>query len=261
MKNIDIKNKNIKEFFVKNNVKYVIFDMDRTLVDTGPYFDKKMYKAMLKVVKKIYPNKSLSKQLEITSQIRSISNNIFLKKPIPTPVDQLSFQAFEKYFSDNKEEHDKKEILKSLKNSFKNFYNISPSVFPYTVKTLNQIKNAGIKMGVYSHAQLEWTKKKVDKIKKAYKRKYDEDIDLPFFTTDINDSKDCDGWEKAGKYLNFDINKTLVIGDSLTSDIYPAIDAGYKCLIYLVYDKGIPVIEKEARVYITQNLGTIFNTL
>lgn len=261
MKKKDTQNLKIKQFFAKNNIKYIIFDMDRTLVDTGPYFNKRMYKAMLKVIKNIYPNKSISKQMEITSQIRSISNDIFLKNPIPTPVDQLSYQAFEIYFSDNKKDYDKEEILKSLKLSFKNFYNISPSLFPYTVKTLNQIKNAGIKMGVYSHAQQQWTEKKIEKIKNAYKRKYDKDLDLPFYTTDIKDSKDCDGWKKAGKYLKFDIDRTLVVGDSLTSDIYPAIDAGYRCLVYLVYDKGIPKIEKEARVYITQNIGTMFDNL
>lgn len=176
-------------------------------------------------------------------------------------VEQLTLEAIETYLKENSIPYKKESIEKSLKQSLKNFYNISPTLYPYTLKTLNQIKNAGIKMGVYSHAQKQWTEIKIEKIKKSYKRKYDKDIDLPFYTTDINDLKDCDGWKKAGKYLKFDINRTLVIGNSLTSDIYPAIDAGYRCLIYLVYDKGIPVIEKEARVYITQNLGTIFEEL
>ncbi len=48
-------------------------------------------------------------------------------------------------------------------------------------------------MGVYSHAQESWTKKKIEKIQKAFKNKYKQDLDLPFYTTDINDLKDSIG--------------------------------------------------------------------
>lgn len=257
----DLHNSKVKEFFSQNDIKYVLFDMDRTLVDTGPYFRKRMFKAILKIVKRIYSKESIDKQIDITSQIQNISTEIFLKDKRPRIVNELTLIAIEKYFNDKKVKYNKIEIENSLEKSFKNFYNLSPSLFPYTVKTLKQIKNSNIKMGVYSHAQYQWTEKKVDKIKNQFRKKYKGDLDLPFYTTDINDLKDSIGWKKAGKHLGFDIEKTLVVGDSLTSDIYPAIDAGYKCLIYLTHSNPIPKIEKNAKVYITTNIGTIFYEL
>lgn len=254
-----MKTKEIKNFFSQNNIESVLFDMDRTLVDTGSYFRKKMYKAILKIVKEIYENETLIKQTEITIEIQKISTDLYFKNLAPMLVDESTLQAIEKYFSNNNIKYNKKEIYKSLKDFYKNFYNISPSVFPYTVKTLKQINDIGVKMGVYSHAQKSWTKKKIEKIQKAFKNKYKQDLDLPFYTTDINDLKDSIGWKKAGIYHKFDINKTLVVGDSLTSDIYPAIDAGYRCLIYLAHSSPIPKIERKAKVYITENVGTIFD--
>lgn len=254
----DIQKSKVKEFFSQNDIKYVLFDMDRTLVDTGPYFKKKMFKAVIKIVKTIYSNENIEKHFHITNDVLDISTEIYLKGQIPLPVEQLTLEAIEKYLDDNKVKYSKKEIEKSLKLSFKNFYSISPSVFPYTIKTLNLIKNAGVKMGVYSHAQQYWTKMKVEKIQKAFRKKYDKNLDLPFYTTDINDLKDSVGWKKASKHHKFEVKKTLVVGDSLTSDIYPAIDAGYRCLIYLAHSNPIPKIEKRARVYITENVGTIF---
>lgn len=253
-----MKTREIKNFFSQNNIESVLFDMDRTLVDTGPYFNKNIYKAILKIVKEIYENETLIKQSEITSEIRDISTEIFLKDKKPIVVNELTLIALETYLTNNKVKYNKKDIESSLKKSFENFYNLSPSVFPYTVKTLKQINDIGVKMGVYSHAQKSWTKKKIEKIQKAFKNKYGKNLDLPFFTTDIYDIKDSDGWKKAGKYHKFDINRTMVVGDSLTSDIYPAIDAGYKCLIYLAHSSSIPKIERSAKVYITENVGTIF---
>ncbi len=251
----------IKECFEKNSIKYVLFDMDRTLVDTGPYFQKRMFDTVLELVKKIFENRNLAEQKEITENILKISSDFYRKTYSPMLVDQLTLLAVEKYLSENKIGYHRDDIELFLKEQYKDFYNISPSLFPYTTDTLNQIDKLNIKMGVYSHAQDSWTKKKVDKIKQEYKEKYNRDLDLSFFTTDINDSKDSLGWKKAAKHLNFTINNTLVIGDSLTSDIYPAIDAGYKYIVYLHHSNPIPKIEGSADVYITENLGTIFHDI
>jgi len=252
---------NVKKYFQERSIKYVLFDMDRTLVDTGPYFRKRMFEAVLEIVKKEFKNKRLKEQEDITEDILNISTSYYKKTYTPMLVDQLTLLALETYFSESSITYSKKEIESFLKIHFKNFYNLSPSLFPYTTETLYKINKTDIKMGVYSHAQYNWTEKKIEKIKKEYKQKYKEDLNLPFFTTGINDSKDALGWKKAAKQLSFTINNTLVIGDSLISDIYPAIEAGYTYLVYLHHSNPIPKIESNAQVYITQDLGTIFSDI
>ena len=249
---------NVKEYFEENNIQYVLFDMDRTLVDTGPYFNKRMFKAVLYIVKDIYKNKTLTKQKEITQDILNISTDYYRKTYTPMLVDQLTLLAIETYLQQKNVAFNKEIIESSLKKYYKNFYSSSPSLFPYTTKTLNQFVKLDAKMGVYSHAQDTWTSKKVEKIKQEYKKEYNTDLILPFYTTDINDSKDSFGWRKAAKHLDFTIEQTLVVGDSLTSDIKPAIDAGFKYLIYLFHSNEIPKIETTANVYSTKNIGTIF---
>lgn len=77
MKNNDIQNIKIKQFFAKNNIKYVLFDMDSTLVDTTPYFTKKMSKAILKIIKIFLEKKSDRKQITILNEIRALSTEIY----------------------------------------------------------------------------------------------------------------------------------------------------------------------------------------
>lgn len=249
--------KNIKKYFKENSIKYVLFDMDRTLVDTGPYFNKRMSKAVLEIVKDIFKNKTLTRQKEITQNILDISTNLYKETHTPMLVNKLTLFAIETYLSKENINYNKKDIESFLKKHYKDFYDFSPSLFPYTVKTLNQIKKLNVNIGVYSHAQYQWTKRKIDRIKKEYKQTYNSDLNLSFYTTDINDSKDSTGWEKAAQHLKFPIKNTLVVGDSLTSDIYPAIDAGFKYLVYLFHSNEVPKIETDAHVFLTKNVGTI----
>ena len=62
-------------------------------------------------------------------------------------------------------------------------------------------------------------------------------------------------------YLLKDIKNTLVIRDSLTSDIYPAIQAGYGYVIYLRHNNKKESIKtnKSTKVYQTKDLGSIFS--
>ncbi len=72
--------------------------MDRTLVDTGSYFRKKMYKAILKIVKQIYKKENLNKQTEITIEIQKISTDLYFKNLAPMLVDESTLQAIENIF-------------------------------------------------------------------------------------------------------------------------------------------------------------------
>jgi len=254
-------NREIKKLFRDNTITFVLFDMDRTLVDTHTYFQEEMTNSILHTVSKIFPTKPLKKQLKITKEIVDIANKIYEQQKYPILVDTLSKLALSQYIKENKVKINKKEVYKVLKSSYKEFYLTSPQPFPYTIEAIHKIKTFNIPIGVYSHAQKQWTNVKVEKIRNEYLKKYGEDIKIPFFTTNITDLKDKDGWIKAGKYHKTDPIRTLVVGDSLTADIYAAIDAGYKYLVYLSHtNKSVEVEQRaHAKIFVTKNLSTVFN--
>ncbi len=254
-------NREIKKLFRDNTITFVLFDMDRTLVDTHTYFQEEMTNSILHTVSKIFPTKPLKKQLKITKEIVDIANKIYEQQKYPILVDTLSKLALSQYIKENKVKINKKEVYKVLKSSYKEFYLTSPQPFPYTIEAIHKIKTFNIPIGVYSHAQKQWTNVKVEKIRNEYFKKYGEDIKIPFFTTNITDLKDKEGWINAGKYHKTDPKRTLVVGDSLTADIYAAIDAGYKYLVYLSHtNKSVEVEQRaHAKIFVTKNLATVFN--
>ena len=253
-------NRKIKKLFKDNIITFVLFDMDRTLVDTHTYFQEEMTNSILHTVSKIFPAKPLKKQLKITKEIVDIANKIYEQQKYPILVDTLSKLALSQYIKEKKVKINKKEVFKVLKSSYKEFYLTSPLPYPYTIDALHKITEFNIPIGIYSHAQDEWTRIKVEKIRDDYFKKYKEDIKIPFFTTAITNLKDKEGWIKAGKYHNTNPQKTLIVGDSLTADIYAAIDAGYKYLVYLSHSNKPVRIEKrgDAKIFVTKNLKTIF---
>lgn len=251
---------NIEQIINNKTIKFVLFDMDRTLVDTATYFDEEMTNAIINIVAKIYPDFPLKKQIKVTKEILKLANEIFQRDKTPTLVDSLTLDALVQYFKKKNTTIKKTEMSKSLKSLYKEFYITSPLTFPYTVKTLHKFNRLGIKMGVYSHAQKGWTKIKVANIKKEYLNRFQMNLKLPFFTTKITDSKDKLGWMNAGKHFKIDFKNTLVVGDSLSSDIFPAIEAGYGYILYLNHNKkGEIPTNKVSKVYQTKNLGSIFS--
>jgi len=254
-------NREIKKLFKSSIITFVLFDMDRTLVDTHTYFQEEMTNSILHTVSKIFPAKPLKKQLKITKEIVDIANKIYEQQRYPILVDTLSELALSQYIKEKKVKINKKKVYKELKSSYKDFYLTSPQPFPYTIEAIHKIKSFNIPIGVYSHAQNEWTRIKVDRIRNEYLKRYGEGIKIPFFTTDITDLKDKEGWIKAGKYHKINPKRTLVVGDSLTADIYAAIDAGYKYAVYLTHTNKYVEVEQRAhaKIFVTKNLSTVFN--
>lgn len=250
----------IKEFFSKNELQNVLFDMDNTLTDTSVYYRENMTKAIHLIIK---TNLDISedKQNEKVNEIYSFARETFLKNGQPMLVSMLTEEVVVEYFKRNAIQFEKEKIDEIIEDSYKNFYNISPLLFPSTLDTLHLVNTLGIKMGVYSHAQHDWTEIKIENIKKQYREKYRQEIVLPFFTTDIENLKDTQGWRSAGEYHDFEFNNTLVVGDSLTSDIYPAIEAGFQNLIYLSHGRTVPELETNSKVYITEDISNLFSFL
>ncbi len=250
----------IKNFFKNNKIENVLFDMDNTLMDTDIYYQENMINTTQEVVE-ITLNIPEEKQVEMAKEIYSFARKIFIENGLPVLIDNRTKEVIEAYFKTYNILYDEEKISNHIKQSYKDFYKTAPLIFPSTLDKLHSINELGIKIGVYSHAQHDWTEIKIEKIKDEYKKKYNKEIVLPFFTTEITNLKDYQGWKKAGEYHSFILQNTLVVGDSLTSDIYPAIEAGYMHLIYLSHGREVPEFKTISKVYITNDISTLFSFL
>lgn len=246
----------LKKLLTSNKIEFVLFDMDSTLVDTKTYYKEEMANAIVRVVSDISPTLPLRKQLRITKEILKISHEIYTESNSPLLINTLTFEAIQKYYNSKSVELDTKKIFQKLSSIYEDFYISSPSLFPYTLNSIKKLHDLGINMGVYSHAQKIWTKIKVEKIKDEYFNKYGKKLNLKFFTTKIEDSKDKEGWSDAGEYFKLNFEKTLAVGDNLDFDIYSAIEAGYKYLVYLSHSsEKVPLKNsKNAKVFVIKNI-------
>jgi beta-phosphoglucomutase-like phosphatase (HAD superfamily) len=256
--------KKLREYFKKQGIDSVIFDMDSTLVDTDPYYIDKMIEISLMCVIELFPNESKEKHTKLTEEILLLSGEIHRRKDNPLLITDLSVQSFEEYMQKNGEDLTKERmnvIKRMIKEYFKDFYTNSPVIFPDTIKILNLVESVGIPIGIYSHAQVEWTKVKIEYIKREYRKRYKKEIELPFFTTDINEQKNNDGWVLAAKNLGFNLERSLVVGDNFKADIEAAISGGCKNLIHISDEKV--EIEKYPNICIlsSKDIGGIFNNL
>ncbi|HBB64719.1 hypothetical protein A3K02_01985 [candidate division WS6 bacterium RIFOXYD1_FULL_33_8] len=251
-----------KKFFLENNIHSVLFDMDSTLVDTSKYFKDEMVAASLLAVRAIPIKKSKYGQLQIAKEMYSHSVEIHRTLGYPLLVDVSTKLGIDKYIELNKIEFkEKKWVYEMIYDFFKDFYNVSPNIFPGTVEILHRINETGTPIGIYSHAQNEWTQKKVENIKSKYFEKYETDIELPYFTTSLENQKDSEGWKQASQYLSFNLENTLVVGDNFKADILPAINAGCKNLIHISSKSGAYDYKDVGNVHEAKNISEIFDNL
>lgn len=249
-----------KKFFLENNIKSVLFDMDSTLVDTNKYFRDEMVAASLIAVKALHYQESKYRQLQIAKNIYSLSVEIHRSLGYPLLVDVSTKLGIDRYVEENKMEFiEKSWVYRMINDFFSDFYTASPNVFPGTVGILHRIEQTGTPIGIYSHAQNGWTEKKIENIKSEYFKEYGTDINLPYFTTSLENKKDSEGWKQASQYLNFNLENTLVVGDNFKADILSAFGAGCKNLIHISsenYD-----YKDVGDVYRAKNISKIFDNL
>ena len=121
---------------------------------------------------------------------------------------------------------------------------MSPNPFESAYEIIRMLDKYNKKFVLCTHAQDDWTKVKVSLLGKEIEKQ------ISYLTVDINKKKGADSWKEATKLIDTDIQKTLVVGDNLEADIFPAIEAGCKYIIWMDrYEEGIP-----SDIYIPENM-------
>ena len=242
---------NRKSIFEKEFMKAVIFDLDDTLFLTQQYYTDEILDTSRKVIEMV--GKKEMKAEDILKKVIDIHNKF--QKPRLLNI-QIK-EAIEDLYGIKIE----KNIHKYIDNKIDTFYLNIPKLHPNSLKVLNMIRQRNIPMGIYSHAQKDWTKRKIEYIKNEYLKIYSKEINPLYYCTSINKSKDKNGWKQAFEIFNFIPKYTLVIGDNMTSDIIAAYSIGVRNLILIdggIYSNNGMLENKDGLKRIT-NIGEVLN--
>lgn len=237
------------------NIQAVIFDLDNTVFDTDPYFTDRKFKSFLEVTTHFPIENELPE--ETARKISSDVHRKFLErncKPLPVKVE------YERGLKDFYGENFHPKMSEIIHRYFDDFYHNSPEMYEESAKLFNFLYNyENTKFfAANSLAGREWTKIKID-----YMSSMCNIPDFPFYTTDINYPKDWVNPIRDAMLNGVNLESILVIGDSLESDIKPAIKLGVEHLIWIDWrgraTKEIPDLADTAEIIVVNNLSDIWD--
>ena len=215
--------------FEKEEIKSVIFDLDDTLFETGVYYRVNMLTMASFAAEMIGDNTP-----QIAEKIVQEGVDVHKKNARPVLLNELMKEALKGIYGENIPHQG--HIHNYLDHMVEEFYKGVPKLFPGTLPVLEMLDSMGIAIGIHSHAQTEWTERKVEYIKKCFFDTYQREINIQFHSTPIDGKKDSLGWSEAIQKFGFNPKTTLVVGDNLKDDILAAQEVG---IGYVVLVKGI----------------------
>lgn len=211
--------------FEEEKIQSVIFDLDDTLFLTQDYYTHEILLCALYVLGCSGDNENTPETV--------LENVVENHKKIGRPIllNTLIQETLNNMYGENLK--NKERIFQYIDRRVERFYENVPQLRRHTLSVLNMLHEKGIPFGIYSHAQPEWTERKVQYIQNRLFEEYNKEIDIPFYSTPLEKEKDTEGWKEAFKTFGFDPITTLVVGDNMKSDILPAQEIGVKNLILL----------------------------
>jgi len=190
-----------KERLDKLGIEAVLFDLDDTLIYTSEIFIQCMQEYVSVVAEKIGVEAS-----EIMASLESINNEEYKKMGVNPKrwvavVEKLA----------NELGQGETEILENL-NLLMNIYSIEPRIRQGVKGILEVLRNTGVKMVLVTHANVEWTHFKLDKL--GLWDYFDAVI-----IVDENGHKKSLDWKRGMDVVEVEPEKSLIVGDSLGGDI------------------------------------------
>lgn len=229
--------------FEKGQIQSVIFDLDDTLFQTEEYYRTNMLSMASFASQMVGDNTP-----QIAERIFQEGVNIHRKNGRPVLLNELMKDALRIIYGENfpYQNH----IHSYIDYMVEEFYKAVPKLFPGTLPVLEMLDSRGIAIAAHSHAQADWTERKIEYIKNRFLDEYLREIILPFHSTPLESKKDSLGWAEAIKIFGFNPATTLVVGDNLRDDILAAQEVGIEHVLLVngkysentESEKGIPRI-------------------
>lgn len=216
----------LEKFKEDRDIDGVVFDLDDTLFITQKYYQDAIYSLGFEITKYLGTSTDMVEEFK-----RSVYSVFERERYQPKLIWDQCRDGLVDLFGENTA----LEVDHLVDEQLRDFYEKPPEVKPGVEKVLLSVKELGLKLGVHSHAQEDWTRKKVSLLEVM------TNLQIPYLATDIDLRKDAKSWTKASNMLGVNTEKLLVVGDSFGSDILPSIEAGSKNFIWIdLYHKGFP---------------------
>jgi FMN phosphatase YigB (HAD superfamily) len=217
------------EYMKSKGVESTIFDLDNTLFATRERYEYVLEGMGMEIAE--YYKGSKSSEI-IANEFRDLVFSSHTRRGSkPTLIKIQCSDALDEYLEDERK-YLKDEIIG---NNLDDFYDVVPDLYERSIPLLRDLVHNNINVAFHSHAQYDWTKKKVSCIKEELKVNY-----LPFLATDISKEKDKESWFQSFSLVGGYVSSIMVVGDGVEFDLLPAMDAGCKYTVWL-NRKGRPI--------------------
>lgn len=202
----------VKEKFKEKGIKAILFDFDDTLIYTSELFKLYMDEFVLAVCEETGLNFE-----KVEGDLRRINDEKFKTMG----VNPIRWQEVVEEMGEGDSRYG--DSPKNNLNILMKIYFTEPRVREGAEAVLEIVKRAGIKMALVTHANVEWTERKL--LSSGF-ADYFESIKI----VDENRHKSAEDWMEA--VLDMDVNPEdcLVLGDSLPGDIISADSIGAKTM-------------------------------
>ena len=162
----------IKDKLEAHSIRSVIFDLDGTLIETEQYYKEAMIGSA-----QAYLNARDIEYTETNLQlIYMYGVNMRNQAQRPLLISAYMTGAIEKFLTRKQCSTDG--LDEFIKEYLKDFYNGTPELKNGTLEILRILSSLGVPIGIYSHAQYDWTAIKVRRIEEEYLEKTNNKIDI-----------------------------------------------------------------------------------
>lgn len=207
----------LQDWLKRHGIKSALFDFDETLIDTT---------SIIEMQKRLYISHLVAKLNgfnfdALLSQLETFDEKYFNAVGVNP-------RRWEMVVSETAGELgiDQTELLWSGLPILMQIYQTPPRLIEGAVETLDAFASTGINLGLVTHANTEWTNFKLDTLNL---RRYFSQIVI----ADENGHKGHEDWLHAIQASGFNSGNTLVVGDSLVSDIQASAVLGVRNLVWI----------------------------
>lgn len=207
----------LKRLFEKKGVEMVFFDMDSTLVKTFEAFDVKLWK----YAEWMNGETGVDRE-EIRESLGEVLDGLIPELSVrPEKMAVAASMVARWYGIDlsgaNGFERELGELMDTYHDPVERCFG--------SREQLGILMMTGMRMGVVTHADEDWNRVK---IRKNFPGLLNEQ-----YCVDVAKSKDKKAWQGAGRYFGVDMSRVIVVGDSLQSDVIPALEAGVGGVVWV----------------------------
>lgn len=202
----------IREKFVSLNIKVVLFDLDDTLIHTQELFKKYMDE----YVEFVSRDSGLSKD-KVRSDLERLNNEEYKK----VGVNPERWVVVAQRMRDEEIGYSNTPI--DNLGTLRKIYEDPPRVKSGVMALLTILKESGVRMSLVTHANEDWTWRK---LKNTDLAKYFEIIKI----VDENRHKAAGDWLEVVDQMEVLPSETLILGDSLGGDIIPGASIGARTM-------------------------------